>query len=136
MMMAVEDIATAPPTTTAEVGATPSSHAAASATIAVVTSTCAPPTPSTSPRMASKRGSENSSPSVNTRNATPKSASRRVVSLSTDQRERVRAEQHADREVAEDRRQGELAHAGHDEYRGGQQDQNLQQRIGVHSRSI
>ncbi len=59
---------------------------------------------------------------------------RRVVV--DDQGERVRAEQHAHREVTQDRRQGELAHAGHDEYRGGQQDQNLQQRIGVHSRSI
>ena len=48
----------------------------------------------------------------------------------------MRAEQHADREVTEDRRQRKLAHAGYDEHRGGQQDQNLQQRIRVHSRSI
>ena len=85
MMIAVEDIATAPPMTIAAVGAIPNSAKAPAPTIPVVTSTCAPPTPSTSQRIATRRGSENSNPSVNTRNTTPKSASKRVVSLSTAQ---------------------------------------------------
>ena len=82
MMIAVEDIATAPPITTATAGATSKAMMAPAATMPVVTSTCAPPTPSTSQRIATKRGKENSSPKVNTRNTTPKSASSRVVSLS------------------------------------------------------
>ena len=85
--------------------------------------------------MATRRGSENSSPSVNTRNTTPKSARSRVVSLSTAKREGVRAQQHADREVAEDRRQCELAHGRDDADRGGEQNQDLQQRIVMHSRA-
>ncbi len=83
MMIAVEDIATAPPITTATAGATWNRLMAPAATMAVVNSTWAPPTPSTSHRIATRRGSENSSPSVNTRNTTPISASSCVVSLST-----------------------------------------------------
>ena len=75
MMMAVEDIATAPPTTTATAGAMLKKMMAAAATRPVVTNTWAPPTPSTSQRMATKRGRENSSPKVKTRKTTPKSAS-------------------------------------------------------------
>ena len=48
------------------------------------------------------------------------------------ERERVRAKQHADDEVAQDRGQCELAHRGDDANRRGQQDQNLQQRIVLH----
>ena len=91
----------------------------------VVISTCAPPTPSTSQRMATRRGSENSSPSVNTRNTTPKSASSCVVSLSARERERVRTQQHADREIAEDRRQRQFAHARDHAHRCGEQNQDL-----------
>ncbi len=82
MMMAVEDMATAPPITTATAGATSRNRIRPDATIPAVIRTCAPPTPSTSQRMATKRGSENSKPKVNTRNTTPKSASSCVVALS------------------------------------------------------
>ena len=82
MMMAVEDMATAPPMSTATAGATSKNRMAPAATIPTVISTCAPPTPSTSQRMATRRGSENSNPKVNTRNTTPKSANNCVVSLS------------------------------------------------------
>ncbi len=136
MMMAVDDIATAPPTTTAAVGATPKSPAAASATIAVVTQHL---------RAADAEHVAAHGEQARQREFQPEreheecdaeigEQMRRIVV--DDQRERVRAEQHADGEVAQDRRQGKLAHAGHDEDRGGQQDQNLQQRIRVHSRSI
>jgi hypothetical protein len=125
MMMAVEDIATAPPTTTAEVGVTPSTHAAASATIAV--HFAAHGEQARQRKFQAEREHEE-------RHADIGEQARRIVV--DDQRERVRPEQHADCEVTEDRGQGELAHAGHDEHRGGQQDQNLQQRIRVHSRSI
>jgi hypothetical protein len=45
------------------------------------------------------------------------------------ERERVRSEQHADCEVSQNRRQLELAHSRHHAHRGGEQDQDLQQRI-------
>ena len=66
----------------------------------VVMNTCAPPTPSTSQRIATRRGSENSNPRVKTRNTTPKSANSCVVSLPCRQREGVRTEQHPDREIS------------------------------------
>ncbi len=81
-MIAVEDIATAPPTTTATAGAMRYAATAIAATMPAVSTVCAPPTPSTSPRIATNLGRENSRPRVNTRKTTPKSASRRVVSVS------------------------------------------------------
>ena len=48
--------------------------------------------------------------------------------------EGMRTEQHADREIADDRRQCEPARAGDDADRGGEQDQDLEQRAAVHSR--
>ena len=90
--------------------------------------TCAPPTPSTSPRIATSRGKENSRPRVKTRKTTPKSASRRVVRCRPPARARA-AQHHADGQVPEYRRQRQLAHRRDDADRGGQQDQDLQQRI-------
>ena len=81
MMMAVEDMATAPPITTASTAPIRNSIMPMAATMPVVISTCAPPTPSTSQRIATSRGSENSNPKVNTRKTTPKSASNWVVPL-------------------------------------------------------
>jgi hypothetical protein len=77
--IAVEDIATAPPSTIATGSVAPSAQTAAPTT-AVVMSTCSPPTPSTSDFIATMRASENSSPSVKTRNTTPMSASVRMAS--------------------------------------------------------
>ena len=64
--------------------------------------------PNASPRIAIMRGSENSSPSVNTRNTTPNSASDRREAVAGEI-QRVGTEQHADGEVAEDRRQPQAA---------------------------
>ena len=80
--IAVEDIATAPPITIATGGVAPSAQAA-TATTAVVMSTCRPPIPSTSDFMATMRANENSSPSVKTRNTTPISASMPIDSSSS-----------------------------------------------------
>jgi len=71
--MAVEDMASAPPIITAVSGGT-SSPQITTANAAVVSTTCRPPIKNASRRMAIIRGSENSSPSVNTRNTTPRSA--------------------------------------------------------------
>src|SRR5439155_1114684 len=76
--MAVELIATAPPSTIAMSHAMPSRWPKSANTPAVAM-TWAAPSPSTSRRMASMPGSENSSPSWNSRNATPSSASSRVL---------------------------------------------------------
>ena len=71
--IAVEDMASAPPIMTAVSGGTSRLHST-TANVAVVTTTCMPPMRNASRRMAIMRGSENSSPSVNTRNTTPRSA--------------------------------------------------------------
>ena len=47
--------------------------------------------------------------------------------------ERMRSQQHADDEIAQDRGQGQFAHARDHADGCGQQDQNLQQRIVMHS---
>ncbi len=44
----------------------------------------------------------------------------------------VRPEQHAHHEVAQDGRQREFAHRGHHDHGGGEQDENLQERIVMH----
>ena len=134
MMMAVEDMATAPPMTIAAVGAIPNSANAPAPTSAVVTSTWAPPTPSTSQRIATRRGRENSEPEREHQehHAEIREQARRVVVHRPG--EGVRTEQHADREIADDRGQCELARAGDDADRGGEQDQDLEQRAAVHSR--
>ena len=74
----MELIAIAPPSTTAISHGTPS-RCVSSANTPAVSVTCAAPRPNTSRRIASMRGSENSRPSVNSRNATPRSASSRVA---------------------------------------------------------
>ena len=71
--MAVEDIASAPPIMIAVSGGTRSVHSTV-ANVVVVSTTCRPPMSSASRRMAIMRGRENSRPSVNTRNTTPRSA--------------------------------------------------------------
>ena len=71
--IAVDDMASAPPIITAVRGGTLSPHST-TANAAVVSETCRPPMRNASRRMAIMRGSENSSPSVNTRNTTPSSA--------------------------------------------------------------
>ncbi len=48
------------------------------------------------------------------------------------QRERMRPEQHPDREISQNRRQFQLAYARDHAHRSGEQDQDLQQRIAVH----
>ncbi len=82
--MAVEDIATAPPSTTATSGGEPS-HQAMAPNARAVNPTWALPSANTSLRMAIRRGSENSSPRVNSRKTTPNSASVVVVSVSSTQ---------------------------------------------------
>jgi hypothetical protein len=80
--MAVELIATTPPSTIAGAGRTPASHANVHATAPTARS-CSAPSPKTSRRIASMRGQENSSPSVNSRKTTPISASARVAGASS-----------------------------------------------------
>ena len=101
MMIAVLLIEMAPPITTAMSHGTPTSRAM-HANTTVVATTCAAPSPNTSRFMASMRGSENSSPSVNSRKVTPSSASSCVVAGVRHQPERMRPERHADDEVSED----------------------------------
>ncbi len=72
--MAVEDIDSAPPMTIDTSHESPSNRPTPTNS-PVVSSTCARPRPNTSRRMATMRGHENSSPSVNSRNTTPISAS-------------------------------------------------------------
>ena len=79
--IAVELMATAPPSTMATSQRRPSRWPS-SANTAAVAATCAAPSPNTSRRMASMRGSENSRPRVNSRKATPSSASSRVAPVS------------------------------------------------------
>ncbi len=81
--MAVDDMASAPPMTIAAPGCTPTPRAMA-ANAAPHTSICRPPMPSTSDFIATMRASENSRPSVKTRNTMPISArSRTVASFGT-----------------------------------------------------
>ena len=82
--IAVEDIATAPPSRIATGSARPIAQPTA-ATTAVVPPTCRPPSVNTSPRIAIRRGSENSRPSANSRNTMPNSASVSVVSVGVTQ---------------------------------------------------
>ncbi len=72
--IAVDDIASAPPMTMAAPAWTPNAKAMPPKA-RPHSSTCRPPMPSTSDFIATMRPSENSSPSVNTRNTTPISAS-------------------------------------------------------------
>ena len=65
------------------------------------------------------RGQENSRPSVNSRNTTPSSASRCVVSDSGNSAEGVRPQRQADGDVAQDGRQPEAPRQRHDENRRG-----------------
>ena len=125
MTMAVDDMATAPPITTATAGATSRNRVRPAATMPVVTSTCAPPTPSTSQRIATRRGRENSNPSVNTRNTTPKSANSWVVAPPVRQVEGVRTQQHPHREISENGRQFQFAHARDHAHGSGEQNQDL-----------
>ena len=78
--MAVEDRASAPPSTSAPSTGTPA-HQATSAASAVVSTTCEPPSPTTARRRLQNCASENSRPIMNSRNTTPISASRCRVSL-------------------------------------------------------
>ena len=77
MMIAVEDIASAPPSAKAPARLTsknpPMTKPAASVN-RIVRTTCDPPSPSTSLRIACSRVSENSSPIENIRKTTPNSA--------------------------------------------------------------
>ena len=73
--MAVDDMASAPPTINATGSVTSNAPHSRQVVSAVVSTTWAPPMPSASSRIDSMRGSENSNPKVNTRNTTPKSDS-------------------------------------------------------------
>jgi len=79
--IAVDDIASAPASTTAACQVVPNASATG-ASRAIVSTTCEPPKPTTRPRIWTRRGRLNSSPSVNIRNTTPNSASWRVAGLS------------------------------------------------------
>ena len=70
---AVDDSASTAAISSASIGSSPSPMPTAT-NAAVEISTCPPPSPNTSRRMASSRDSENSSPSENSRNTTPNSA--------------------------------------------------------------
>ena len=78
--MAVELMASAPPTTIAAGQGMPPSRASTE-NAAAVAATCAEPRPNTSRRMAIRRGRANSRPSVKRRNTTPSSARRSVVAV-------------------------------------------------------
>src|SRR4029079_13477865 len=79
--IAVEDIASMPPTTMPARQSSPARRAAKNAA-SPQTATCAPPNPSTSRRMEESWGRLNSSPTENMRNTTPNSASERLSSVS------------------------------------------------------
>lgn len=79
--IAVDDIAIAPPTTAPASQSKPPTRQAATAASRVVATTCKPPIPNTTPRAAIIRGSENSSPTMNMRSATPNSPRMRTVSV-------------------------------------------------------
>ena len=79
--IAVEDIASTPPSISPARHSMPSARAAAH-TINRVSNTCAPPRPNTMRRMATSLGRLNSSPILNIRNTTPISASRRASTVS------------------------------------------------------
>ena len=81
MTIAVDDSAKAPPSTIAT-GSVLSNNEAIAAITAPVTTTCAPPSPNTSRRMAHNRSSDSSRPIMNNRNTTPSSASTRTPSRS------------------------------------------------------
>ncbi len=93
-MIAVELMAMAPPTSEAMSQGKPKPRAI-SANTAMVAPTCSAPSPNTSRRIAIMRGSENSSPRVNSRNTTPSSASRRVAAGVRDDPQRMRPERQA-----------------------------------------
>jgi len=121
--MAVEDIASAPPTTTATAGSTPSAHAAAR-----------------------RAGGEQHLQAADAEHLglhRDHARQRELEAQREDQEhdadlghdlyrgrvrgepERVRAEEHADDEVAEDGRQVEAAHEAQHQHRAGEQDQDL-----------
>ena len=82
--MAVDDNASAPPTTSAPSGLMPL-HQAMPITIRVVSTTWAPPKPSTARRMERRWGMEISSPIMKSRKMTPASPIRWMASLSGSQ---------------------------------------------------
>ncbi len=132
--IAVEDIASAPPITIAAPVCTPK-PSAMPANAPPQTSICRPPMPSTSDFIATMRPSENSSPSVKTRNTMPISArSRTVASFGT----RPRAcgpSSMPTTQVAEDGWQVETAHEAQHQQRAGEQDQDLRQEVVCHRAS-
>ena len=77
MTIAVDDIASAPPRANAPANPIPKwrpTSQPATMVKRIVSVTCAPPSPTTSRRMARNRASENSRPIENIRNTTPNSA--------------------------------------------------------------
>ena len=103
--IAVELIASAPPSTMPGLPAVAQERARRSSPATVVIATCASPRPNTARRIARSCGRLNSSPIENIRNTTPNSARSRRRVVVGHERERVRADRDADDEVAEDRRQ-------------------------------
>ena len=79
MTIAVEDIASAPPTASAAAGFRPSPQPIA-VRISIVTTTCDSPSPNTSRRMRLRRSNDSSSPMVNRSATTPKAASLSIAS--------------------------------------------------------
>ena len=133
--IAVELMATAPPSTMRDQPAQAEQVRRGARTPRRCRPPAAAPSPNTSRRMASMRGSENSRPSVNSRKATPSSASSRVTPGVGDHPERVRAEHQPDRQVGDQGRQCQATHHGHQEHRAGEEDQGLRER-GEHRRQV
>ena len=132
--IAVDDIASAPPMTMAAPALMPYANAMPPKA-RPHSSTCRPPMPSTSDFIATMRASENSSPSVKTRNTTPISASTCTDGGARHEAERMRAEHHADQQVTQDRWQLETAHQAQHEQRAREQDQYLAEKVVRHRAS-
>ncbi len=131
--IAVDDIATVPPSTSATRQSSPSPNIAASQapgtttkaaiTARIVSTTCAAPSPKTSLRIEVSLARLNSRPEREHQEHDAEFA--RVSHRFRIARDigRVRAEQHPDREVRDQRRELESAQAHHGEHRGSQQNQ-------------
>jgi len=125
MMMAVEDMATAPPTTTATAGATSKNRTAPAAMMPVVMSTCAPADAQHFPAHGhqTRQREFQSQGEDQEHHAEVRQELRGLIVRR--ERERMRTQEHADREIAEDGGQRQFAHGGHDAYRCGEQNQDL-----------
>ena len=86
---------------------------------------CAEPSPNTSRRIATMRGKENSSPSVNSRNTTPISRDGLGLGAFRKHRECKRPEHNADDQITEDRRHADAPGQRQHQHRREQQYQDL-----------